>query len=152
MAGSPALAATRQVSWVNFYMKSRQNTTPLASFDLPQRKFPAGQPTAPLSSPRGEALRGVAVMAANRSNFSSCAAGGSDSGSAFVPQDRWLRMGDAMTILGVCRKTLRKYCQDGTVKAFKLNNCHWRISLNSINSLGNIDVLVAAHLRKLGAL
>jgi hypothetical protein len=90
-------------------------------------------------------------MAANRSNFSSQVAGGNDLGSAFGQQDRWLRMGEAMTILGVCRKTLRKYCQDGTVKAFKLNS-HWRISLKSINSFGNdIDVVVAAHLKRLGA-
>jgi predicted site-specific integrase-resolvase len=63
----------------------------------------------------------------------------------------WLRMGQAMARLNVCRKTLRKYCEKGFVLAEKLPGGHWRIEAGSCDSLlsGTHDKALA-HVRKLG--
>ncbi len=53
---------------------------------------------------------------------------------------RWLKMGQAMKLLGVCRKTLRRYIIEGHVTAERLPSGprggigHWRIKESSIRS------------------
>ena len=67
---------------------------------------------------------------------------------------QWLRMGEAMSRLGVSRKTLRKYCVQGLVRAEKLppggESAHWRIDAESLDGiLGGFQNEVLAHLKRL---
>jgi len=63
---------------------------------------------------------------------------------------QWLRMGEAMGRLGVSRKTLRKYCVQGLVRADKLPGGHWRIDSESLDGiLGGFQNEVLAHLKRL---
>lgn len=50
-------------------------------------------------------------------------------------QPIWLKMGQAMRRLNVCRASMRKYCQEGLVRAEKLPSGHWRIDQDSIDQL-----------------
>jgi len=62
----------------------------------------------------------------------------------------WLKMGQAMRKLNVCRDTMRKYCQEGLVRAEKLPSGHWRIESSSIDKfLENESGLIAQHLQEL---
>lgn len=62
-----------------------------------------------------------------------------------------LRMGQAMQRLNVCRKTLRRYINDGYVEAEKLPGGHWRISEDSVDALLNGTRNKAiAHLARMG--
>jgi predicted site-specific integrase-resolvase len=62
-------------------------------------------------------------------------------------------MGEAMTLLNVCRKTMRKYCEDGTVSAYKLPGSRgdWRIKADSLDYIRNaVEKKALEHLRKHG--
>lgn len=48
-------------------------------------------------------------------------------------RSRWLKMGQAMSMLNVCRDTMRSYCEEGLVRAKKLPSGHWRIEQDSID-------------------
>lgn len=47
----------------------------------------------------------------------------------------WLKMGQAMRRLNVCRDTMRKYCREGLVRAEKLPSGHWRIEQESLDQI-----------------
>lgn len=65
-------------------------------------------------------------------------------------EQRWLKMGQAMSMLSVCRDTMRSYCVQGLVRAEKLPSGHWRIERGSIERLLQCrDELVVEHLRRL---
>ncbi|NDV25954.1 helix-turn-helix domain-containing protein [Desulfovibrio sp. JC010] len=59
----------------------------------------------------------------------------------------WLKMGQAMSKLNVCRDTMRKYCQEGLVRAEKLPSGHWRIESSSIDEMLQNDRLIVEHLQ-----
>jgi len=62
-------------------------------------------------------------------------------------------MGKACQILGVCRHTMRRYCEEGIVDGIKLpaksrRNGHWRISEESLLALTSEDHAKALALLK----
>ena len=49
-----------------------------------------------------------------------------------------LKMGQACKVAGVCRDTMRKWCQDGTVDAWTVpagSRVDWRINPESLDAL-----------------
>ncbi len=52
-----------------------------------------------------------------------------------------------MSELNVYRDTMRKYCQEGLVRAEKLPSGHWRIDSTNIDEMLQNDRLIVEHLQ-----